>query len=120
MLSLLHRVLGIALIAIFGSFGVWGLVAWFRNRDPGRVFWWIVTAAQVGLGLQALLGVVLFVSGGRRTWLHYAYGIFPALLLIVAHRSGKRLSGLEWVAFALVGLVSVGLLLRAYMTGSLG
>ena len=118
MLSLLHRFLGVALIAIFGSFGVWGLVAWFRNLDPGRGFWWLIAAAQVGVGLQALLGVVLFVSGGRRTWLHYAYGIFPVLLLIVAHRSGKRLKGLEWLAFAFVGLVSAGLLLRGFMTGA--
>ena len=118
MLNLLHRALGIALIAIFGSFGIWGLVAWFRNRDPGRGFWLLIAAGQVAIGLQAVLGILLFVTDGRRTWLHYAYGIFPVLLLIVAHRSGKRLKGLEWLAFALVGLVSVGLLLRGYMTGS--
>jgi hypothetical protein len=118
--NFLHRYLGIALIAIFGIFGVWGLIAWFRNRDPGAVFWGLVATAQVGIGLQAVLGGILLVTAGRRPWLHYAYGVFPILLLVIAHRLSKRLAGLEWIGFAFAGLISVGLLLRAYTTGGGG
>ena len=117
-MNLLHRYLGVALIAIFGAFGVWGLVAWFRNRDPGGGFWALLAAGQIVIGAQAVLGAILLVTAGRRPWLHYAYGIFPVLLLFLAHRLSKRLSGLEWLGFAFAGLISVGLLLRAYMTGT--
>jgi hypothetical protein len=61
--------------------------------------------------------LVLLAMGGSQSLLHYAYGIFPALVLIVAHRFSKRFPGIEWAVFALAGLVIFGLLLRGYMTG---
>lgn len=112
-----HQYLGIGLIAVFAAIGIWGLVAWFRNRDPGRGFWGLLVAAQVGIGIQLVAGAILFSLGGRRPWLHYAYGLFPILVLIVAHRMSRKLPGLEWAAFAIAGLVSSGLLLRGYVTG---
>lgn len=116
-MQLFHQYLGIGLTAVFAAIGIWGIGAWLRNRDPGRAFWGLLAGAQVGIGIQFIAGAVLFAMGGRRPWLHYAYGLFPILLLIVAHRMSRRLPGLEWVGFSIACLISSGLLLRAYLTG---
>ncbi|MGH9194692.1 MAG: hypothetical protein ACRD1T_03010, partial [Acidimicrobiia bacterium] len=63
---------------------------------------------------------VLFALGGRRPWLHYAYGGFPIVVIVAAHRLSRRIEGLEWVAFAVAGAVNFGLLLRGFMTGTGG
>jgi hypothetical protein len=77
-----------------------------------------VAAAQVGVGIQILLGIaMLLTQEGRPEWVHYAYGIFPVLTLVVAHVYSKKTKGLEWVAFAIVGLVNFALMYRGYMTG---
>lgn len=112
-----HSWIGLALVALFLLIGLVGLFFWIRNTDPGVWFWRMVAAGQVGIGLQAITGIVLLAAGGRRPWLHYAYGVFPALVLVVAHRLSRRFAGIEWAVFALAGLVSFGLLLRGYMTG---
>lgn len=113
----LHQYVGIILALAFLVLFFWGALAWFRNRDPGRGFWIILTGAQVGLGLLVLTGVVLFAMGGRQPFLHYAYGGFPVLVLYVAHRFAGRFEGLEWGLFAIAGLVNFGLLARGFMTG---
>lgn len=113
----IHRWLGLSLIVFFLAIGVSGIFYWIRNKDPGGWFWVVLSAGQVGLALMAASGAVLLAMGGSRNWLHYAYGIFPALVLLVAHLFSKRFPGVEWAAFALAGLVVFGLLLRGYMTG---
>lgn len=112
-----HKWIGLLLVALFLLVGVSGLIFWFRNRHPGEWFWKLVAAGQAGLALQAISGIILFVAGGRRSWLHYAYGGFPIVVLVAAHRYSRRLEGIAWVAFALAGLVNFGLLLRGFMTG---
>lgn len=115
-----HGWFGLGLVALFLLIGLTGILFWVRNRDPGGWIWKLLAAAQAGLVLQALIGILLIALGGRRSWLHYAYGVFPFLVLWVAHRFSKRYAGLEWVVFALAGLVIFGLLLRGYMTGAAG
>ncbi|MGH2811120.1 MAG: hypothetical protein ACRDI1_00205 [Actinomycetota bacterium] len=117
MLGPAHGYVGALVAGIFLLLGIWGIVGWARNRHPGGWFWRLLAIAQGGLGLQVILGGVLLAMGGRREWLHYAYGFFPILVLIFVHRFSRRLEGIEWVAFAFAGLVNFGLLLRGYMTG---
>lgn len=119
-MSLLHTYLGLVTAAAFLVAGIWGIAAWARNRDPGAGFWRLIAAGQVGIGIQVVIGIVLFALGGRRHWLHYAYGGFPILVMIFVHRFSPRLKGIEWVAFAFAGLVIFGLIIRAYMTGVVG
>lgn len=114
----LHRWIGLSLLALFLLVGVSGIFYWIRNKDPGGWFWIVLSVGQVGLGLQAVTGLVLLAVGGSRSLLHYAYGVFPVLVLVVAHRFSKRFAGLEWAVFSLAGLIIFGLLLRGYMTGS--
>lgn len=113
-----HQYLGLVLVWLFLLIALWGLAGWLRNRDPSALFWRGVAAAQIGLGLQVVVGIFLYLVGGRRPpILHYAYGLFPILVMFAAHRISRRLTGLEWAVFSFAGLVNFGLLLRAYMTG---
>lgn len=116
-MNALHRWIGLSLLAFFLLVGLSGIFYWIRNKEPGGWFWIVLSAGQVGLVLQAVTGIVLLAMGGRRSLLHYAYGVFPVLVLIVAHRFSKRFAGVEWAVFSLSGLIIFGLLLRGYMTG---
>ena len=113
----LHRVLGLAVGGIFGLVALWGLALWILNSDPGRMFWRLVAAGQVGLAIQVVLGIVMFFSRGGMEPLHYAYGAFPLLVIWFTHRQSKKYEGLEWVAFSIAGLVIFGLQTRGFMTG---
>jgi hypothetical protein len=112
-----HKTLGLSLVAIFLVLFAWGTVFWIRNRDPGRLFWGLLAVGQVALGVQILVGATLFLLGNRRPWLHYSYGLFSLLVIIVAHRFAKRYEGIEWAVFAIAAFIVTGLLTRAYMTG---
>jgi hypothetical protein len=113
----LHRVVGLAIGGIFGLVALWGLFLWIKNSDPGRLFWRVVAAGQVGLVIQVLVGIFMFFSRGGMDLLHYAYGAFPLLVLYFTHRQSKKYEGLEWVAFSIAGLVIFGLQTRGFMTG---
>lgn len=115
----IHQYLGLAIAGAFLLLSVWGLFQWLRNADPGPMYYRLLAAAQVGLGLQVVVGIAMFLfeRGDAIDPLHFIYGGFPILVLIFAHRYSKKLEGLEWVAFALAGLFIFGLQLRGYMTG---
>ena len=100
-----HKYVGFFVVALFTVGWVWGLIAWIAKRDPGERFWVWVTVVQVVAGLQALIGIVVFLLGNRAsTILHYAYGIFPILAL------GDRARGRAQTRFprTAVGPVRVG------------
>lgn len=115
-----HRVAGYFIVALFAVGWVWGLIAWIAKRDPGERFWVWVTTVQIVSGIEASIGIVLFLSGHRAlTILHYAYGIFPIAALGVAHVVARRHDFRErpWIPFAWVAFICFGLTLRAVMTG---
>lgn len=115
----IHQYLGLVIAGIFLVLALWGMIQWIRNTDPGPLYYRLLAVAQVGLGIQLLVGVIMFlvVRDGPVNPLHFIYGGFPILVLIAAHKYSKKLEGLEWVAFALAGLFIFGLQLRGYMTG---
>lgn len=128
-MSAVHETVGFAVVALFAIGWAWGLGAWLVKRAPGRPFWGWLVAAQAVVGIQALIGALLFAVGRRAdSWLHYAYGVFPILVLIVAHvvaretrtmqpspRTGRTME--PWVPFAWAAFICFGLSLRALMTG---
>ena len=114
-----HQYLGLAIAGLFLLLSLWGLLQWIRNVDPGPMYYRLLAVAQIGLVLQVIVGILMFVleRGGGPDPLHLAYGGFPILVLIAAHRYSRKLEGLGWVAFAIAGLFIFGLQLRGYMTG---
>jgi hypothetical protein len=118
-MRLLHAVLGWSIVAAFGVIWVWGLGTWIMRRGPGRYFWWVVAYVQATTLVQAVVGGILLVAGGRAPALHYVYGaVFPVLVLLTAHVLARdAFAHRPWAPFALAAFFSFGLTLRALMTG---
>lgn len=115
----LHTYVGYFIVGMFALGWVWGFGARVLRRGPGEWFWRWLTAVQLTAGVQALIGITLFVMGRRQGWLHYAYGLFPIGALVVAHAVARReeYRGRPWLPFAWAAFFSFGLTLRALMTG---
>ena len=104
---------------------LWALFTFIRNRAPGDWFWNLLAALQGVIGIQIVVGAVLFIAGGRPEtngpeWLHYVYGgLFPGAVLVTAHgfARSERFRDIPWVAFGVAALVCFGLTFRALQTG---
>ncbi|MGH2806648.1 MAG: hypothetical protein ACRDKT_05175 [Actinomycetota bacterium] len=121
-MSEFHKYLGYILPVGFGILALWGFFSLFRNRNPQGGFWNLLAFLQVVIGIQVIVGVVLFFSGlappTDPVWLHYAYGgLFPAALLVGAHRLARTYEGLPGLIFGMAALLICGLTIRALMTG---
>jgi hypothetical protein len=114
----LHKWIGFAVVAVFAVLFLWGIGAKLLKRGPGDWFWRWLVLVQVLVVVQTIAGVILYLSGYRAdTLLHYAYGLFPILVLIVAHVLARGMEREPWIPFAWAGFFCFGLTLRALMTG---
>lgn len=119
----LHRYVAYAIPAGFALLALWALLSLVINRPPPGAFWHLLAAVQVVLGVQVVVGGVLFLSGARPAsngpaWLHYAYGgLFPLALLVAGHRFARRYPDVPYLVFGAVALVCFGLTFRALQTG---
>jgi hypothetical protein len=121
----LHRLIAYAVPTGFALLALWSVTPFIRNRNPSEWFWHLLAALQVVVGIQLIVGGILYVSGGRPEpngpeWLHYAYGgLFPAVVLIAAHRTAgtDRFKAIPWAVFGVGALICFGLTFRALQTG---
>lgn len=119
----LHRLVAYSVPAGFALLALGALYTYLRNKEPGGWFWNLLGAVQVVLGIQVIVGAILFALGGRPqsngpNWLHYIYGgLFPAGVLVVAHRYARKHHGVEVIIFGFACLVAFGLTFRALQTG---
>jgi heme A synthase len=95
-----HIAVGIALIAANLVAGIWGGIAWLRDR-PTVGFWYALRIAQVSVFLQASLGLILVFLNHEADDLHYLYGALPLLISFLAEltRAGaaqQELGGKEF------------------------
>lgn len=122
-MSEFHKYFGYAIPAGFGILALWAIYCLIRNKQPADRFWTLVGVMQVLIGLQVVVGAILFIMGlappTSPVWLHYAYGgLFPAALLMLAHRLGSsRFESVPWIPFGAVSFLICGLTVRALMTG---
>jgi heme A synthase len=124
-MSELHRYLGFSIPAGFALLFLWSIYTFIRNRPPHDWFWNLLGILQVIIALQVLIGAILFAVGLRPPaqdlrWLHYLYGgLFPATLLVAAHRIAQRerFREVPWAVFGFVSFINFGLTSRALMTG---
>jgi heme A synthase len=121
----IHRFVAYSIPTGFVVLTLWAVVSLIRNRNPHDLFWSLLAALQIVIGIQVLVGGYLYVAGGRPEtngpeWLHYVYGgLFPAAVLIAAHRiaATERFRSIPWAVFGFAALVCFGLTFRALQTG---
>lgn len=118
-----HRYLAYAIPSAFGILVLLSIYAFVRNRDPGPLYWNLLGGTQAVVLLQLVVGIVLFVSGGRPqsngpSWLHYIYGaVFPAIVLAIAHVQSRKREGLTIAIFGVATFLCTFSTLRALQTG---
>ena len=101
----------------------WAVYALIRNRDPHDRFWTLLGVLQAVIGLEVIIGGLLFLSSRRPdtagpTWLHYIYGAaFPALVLAIAHFRARKAPAGPWLIFGLAAFVCAFSTIRALGTG---
>jgi heme A synthase len=89
----IHIAVGVSLIGLNLAAGLLGGVAWFR-RQPSVLFWYLLRGAQASVFVQALLGMLLIVTGHEpQEELHYLYGILPLFVSFIAE--GARFGAAE-------------------------
>ena len=119
----LHSYVAYAVPVGFGILFVASVYIYVRNREPGGWYWNLLAALQVVLGLQFIIGGILFLSGGRPhsngpSWLHYVYGAgFPLLVLGITHAQARKRAGAEVLFFGIAAFLCTFSTLRALQTG---
>ena len=122
-MSEFHKYIGYLVPAGFGVLAIWAIASFIRNKAPRDAFWSVLGVMQGIVALQVIVGGILFFLGLQPptspVWLHYAYGgLFPAALLVGAHRLGKsKFESVPWVPFGVACFLICGLTTRALMTG---
>ena len=88
-----HLAVGVALLTLNLTAGVWGAVAWLTDR-ASLIFWYVLRAAQASVIVQVLLGLLLLLFGHEADDpLHYMYGSAPLLVSLFAE--GMRAGAAE-------------------------
>ena len=121
----IHRFVAYSIPTGFVILALWAAVSLVRNRNPHDLFWSLLAALQIIIGVQVLVGGYLYITGARPEtngpeWLHYVYGgLFPAGVLIAAHRvaAAERFKSIPWAVFGFAALICFGLTFRALQTG---
>jgi hypothetical protein len=130
MLTRVHGlVLGYAIIGSWAAVCGWALALRFTRYEETPTFWRFVSVAQLLLGAQLVVGLVLLLAGNRpgpdgdgaTLAFHLSYGLlFPLLTLVVSHEVARDGRFSPHSVFAVAGLVIFGLTTRAYMVGTAG
>jgi heme A synthase len=115
----LHQTVAFALGMLMLLLGLWGLFMALANRPVGGSFRSTYILSMGVFGLQAVIGLLLLVSGARpRDTLHILYGIVPFLALGYAFSSSSHMKlRNESLTLGLAALFTFGLIIRAYTTG---
>lgn len=116
----IHGAISWTTVIFFGLMGVWGLIRAVRRYRVDGSF---MGAMVIGEGLfiaQALLGLILVLTGARpgRT-VHFLYGIFALVALpgLFAYLRGEDDNQAQWY-YAIATLFLAGVAIRAIGTGA--
>jgi len=78
-----HLIVGVTVFSLSLIAGVWGVVAWLARR-PTVIFWYVLRASQIAIGVQVALGLLLVTTNHRAAQeIHYLYGILPLFIMFI-------------------------------------
>lgn len=116
----LHGVIANSTIYFFVILASWGYFSFYRKEGISSSYWGSMIIAEILVILQGVLGVYLWVSGGRpgRGGMHILYGIcvviaLPGVYAYTKGEDGRR----DLLLYSTMSLATVFLLMRAAATG---
>jgi heme A synthase len=114
----LHQRFAISLVLYYAAVGLWGIFLAIRKSPLTPNYRGALVIGVALGGVQALIGIVLVLSGDRPLDnLHFLYGasVILTLPLVMSYIVDKKIS--KPLAFGLASLFMAGLAIRAITTG---
>ncbi len=110
------RLANVALI-YFAALAVWGTWRFLRKQGISPAFWGATVIAELILALQGVLGITLWLNGVPPAPIHIMYGAVGLMALPAVYMYTKRRTDRpEMLMYAVVALITVGLIIRAMST----
>lgn len=118
-LSQIHASLANTLLFYFIALAIWGTWRFLRRQGVDSSYWGGLAIAEILVGLQFLVGGYLWITGLRPARsVHLLYGLVALLAIPGMYMYTKgRTDRPEMLMYAVVSLITVGLILRAVFTG---
>ena len=118
-LSEVHGSLANTILFYFIALALWGSWRFLRKEGVSSSYWGGLAIAEILMALQFLLGGYLWIIGLRPARsVHLLYGIVALLAIPGMYMYTKgRTDRPEMLMYAVVTLITVGLVLRATFTG---
>lgn len=99
--------------------GLWALFNYVRRQGLTPSYWGTLVIGELLLAAQAVIGVVMYIQGGRPfRIIHFLYGVLVLLVWpgVFAYTDGRN-TRREALIYGLASLFLFGLSLRAISTG---
>jgi heme A synthase len=114
----LHTVISRTSILFFAILGVWGLIRAFRGQRVEASYLGALVIGEGVFVLQAILGTILIIAGGRPgRMIHLLYGAVALIALpaLFAYRKGDDSNQAQWY-YAILTTLLTGIAFRAIGT----
>lgn len=116
----IHCRVGLSVIFFAFVLGAWGVIAYLMGRGVEGNYFGAIVIGEVLTIAQALLGVILVITGH---WpmdaLHFLYGIVVVLSWVMVYIYTKgATSRRELIIYAMVSFVVMGLAMRGITTAT--
>lgn len=98
--------------------GLWALGAHWWAGWRRRALWWFTAAAEIAIGVEVILGVLLVTSEDRDPpQFHMFYGFVALASVGIIYSYRQQLAERRYLLYGFGGLFLMGLAIRAMVIG---
>ena len=98
-----------------GIAGAWALTAHKVEALRSRWLWWFTGAAEIGLMIQVVLGVLAMrIDGVEASGIHTFYGFFAMAAVAIIYSYRQQLEHWTYLLYGWGGLFLMGMAIREF------